>query len=176
MTDELTKAQDLLKRLTMSWGCNCAAWSANECSCADANWPEHSITEAVAYIKELQAALTKAAADAHAMAIEQAARVAESYEPRCDVCPSGAVTAIRALSPSPDMVLVPRDCRRWKYHVVPMPVNSKGHGPATVGKDAVRIEYEVWKADDTYQAGASFDNLPEAINRAMVCATTGGKW
>ena len=29
--------------------------------------------------------------------LEEAARVAESYEPRCDACPSGVAAAIRAM-------------------------------------------------------------------------------
>jgi hypothetical protein len=35
-----------------------------------------------------------------AIALEEAARVAESYEPRCDTCPRGAAAAIRAMIPS----------------------------------------------------------------------------
>ena len=34
-------------------------------------------------------------------ALEEAAKVAESYEPRCDVCPSGVAAAIRALTAKP---------------------------------------------------------------------------
>lgn len=32
-----------------------------------------------------------------AIAMEEAAQVAESYEPRCDTCPRGVAAAIRAL-------------------------------------------------------------------------------
>lgn len=35
----------------------------------------------------------------YAAAREQAAGVAESYEPRCDTCPSGVSTAIRTMEP-----------------------------------------------------------------------------
>jgi adenine-specific DNA glycosylase len=34
-----------------------------------------------------------------AVVLEEAAKVAESYEPRCDVCPSGVAAAIRAMIP-----------------------------------------------------------------------------
>jgi len=36
-------------------------------------------------------------AEARAIALEEAARVAESYEPRCDTCPRGVAAAIRAM-------------------------------------------------------------------------------
>jgi len=35
-----------------------------------------------------------------AIVLEEAARVAESYEPRCDTCPRGVAAAIRAMIPS----------------------------------------------------------------------------
>jgi hypothetical protein len=31
------------------------------------------------------------------LALEEAAKVAESYEPRCDTCPRGVAAAIRAM-------------------------------------------------------------------------------
>lgn len=39
----------------------------------------------------------KAARAAIAVVLEEAAKVADAYEPRCDVCPRGAAAAIRAL-------------------------------------------------------------------------------
>jgi adenine-specific DNA glycosylase len=33
--------------------------------------------------------------------LEEAAKVADSYEPRCDICPSGVTAAIRALKEKP---------------------------------------------------------------------------
>ncbi len=35
-------------------------------------------------------------------ALEEAAKVADSYEPRCDICPSGVTAAIRALKEKND--------------------------------------------------------------------------
>jgi len=57
------------------------------------------------------------------------------------------------------------DVRKWEFFPVPMPITSDGKGPATIGKDAVRIEYEVW--DSLFVTHASHDNLPDAINEAM---------
>lgn len=57
------------------------------------------------------------------------------------------------------------DVRRWPYYPIEMPVTDDGKGPATVGKDAVKITYEVW--DRLYNSHGSFDNLPDAINEAM---------
>lgn len=57
------------------------------------------------------------------------------------------------------------DVRKWEFYPIEMPVTSDSRGPATVGKDAVRIEYEVW--DRTYTSYGSHDNLPDAINQAM---------
>jgi hypothetical protein len=52
----------------------------------------HPMSPLKVYVKELQhfAALVAAAER------EQCALIAESYEPRCDTCPSGVATAIRA--------------------------------------------------------------------------------
>ena len=55
--------------------------------------------------------------------------------------------------------------RAWFYYPVPMPINSKGEGPAALGEDAVDMTYEVW--DVLLSSHASFDNLPDAINEAM---------
>ena len=56
------------------------------------------------------------------------------------------------------------DCRTWFYFPVPMPVNSCGHGPASI-EEATSMTYEVW--DMWYNAYASFEYLPDAINMAM---------
>ena len=55
--------------------------------------------------------------------------------------------------------------RQWFHYPIEMPVTKDGHGPATVGVDADRIEYEVW--DVLLNSHASFDNLPDAINEVM---------
>jgi len=57
------------------------------------------------------------------------------------------------------------DVRKWFYYPIQMPVNKDGQGPAPIGIDAVKIEYEVW--DVLYNTHASFDNLPDAINEAI---------
>ena len=57
------------------------------------------------------------------------------------------------------------DVRNWWHYPIQMPVNESGEGPATVGKDAVLVKYEVW--DRLYNTHAIFDNLPDAINKAM---------
>jgi hypothetical protein len=44
-----------------------------------------------------QRELKKEARAAIAVVLEEAAKVAEHYEPRCDVCPRGVADAIRAL-------------------------------------------------------------------------------
>lgn len=49
----------------------------------DAAWPN--------YAPEARAAI--------AVCMEEAAKVADAYEPRCDVCPRGVAAAIRALAP-----------------------------------------------------------------------------
>ena len=43
----------------------------------------------------------KAARAAIAVALEEAAKVCDAYEPRCDVCPRGVAAAIRALIKEP---------------------------------------------------------------------------
>jgi hypothetical protein len=44
---------------------------------------------------------TAAIALIRAKTLEEAARVADSYEPRCDTCPRGVAAAIRALKEKP---------------------------------------------------------------------------
>jgi hypothetical protein len=44
-------------------------------------------------------------AKARNAALEEAAKVAESYEPRCDTCPRGAPDAIRALKRHPKIIV-----------------------------------------------------------------------
>ena len=56
--------------------------------------------------------------------------------------------------------------RMWQYYPIEMPVTKEGLGPATVGVDAVSIEYEVWRATDLSSIG-SYKNLPDAITGAL---------
>jgi hypothetical protein len=78
-----------------------------------------------------------------------------------------ALTAAGWQRVGPGMVVVPMDCRKWAVYPIQMPINAEGHGPSSLA-DAVIIQYEVW--DQTYLAHASYDNLPDAINRAMLAA------
>ena len=48
------------------------------------------------------AAYYEKADTAIAIVLEEAAKVADSYEPRCDICPSGVTAAIRALKEKND--------------------------------------------------------------------------
>ena len=64
-------------------------------------WEEIDTEERDACIFEARAALSVARPFIRAEALEEAAKVAESYEPRCDVCPSGVAAAIRALMEKP---------------------------------------------------------------------------
>lgn len=57
------------------------------------------------------------------------------------------------------------DVRTWFHYPIMVPITAGGEGPATVGVDAAEIEFQVW--DQLYNAHASFDNLPDAINEAM---------
>lgn len=61
--------------------------------------------------------------------------------------------------------MIDMNCRNWWYFPIEMPINADGHGPATVGVDAVKIVYEVW--DIALNTHGSFDFLPDAINFAM---------
>ena len=65
-----------------------------------------------------------------------------------------------------DTKLLPLDVRLWPYYPIEMPLTEDNFGPATVGKDADKISYEVWDRD-TFQSQAVYDNLPDAINEAM---------
>lgn len=47
------------------------------------------------------------------------------------------------------------------YHVVEMPLNANGDGPATVGVDAAKMTYEIWDAT-TLNPVKSFGLLAEA--------------
>lgn len=60
---------------------------------------------------------------------------------------------------------MPPDVRKWFYYPIEMPVTAAGVGPATVGKDAARITYEVW--DVLLNTHGAFETLPDAINEAM---------
>ena len=64
-----------------------------------------------------------------------------------------------------EFTVVPSDIRRAFYYPIEMPVTADGHGPATVGVDAVKITYEVW--DRLLNSHGSYDNLPDAINQAI---------
>ena len=64
-----------------------------------------------------------------------------------------------------EFTVVPSDIRRAFYYPIEMPVTADGHGPATVGVDAVKITYEVW--DCLLNSHGSHDNLPDAINQAI---------
>ena len=64
------------------------------------------------------------------------------------------------------MIELDPDVRKWFYYPIEMPLSADDQGPATIGKDAAKISYEVW---DQMLVGthASFDNLPDAINEAI---------
>lgn len=55
--------------------------------------------------------------------------------------------------------------RKWFYYPIVMPLNKDGYGPATIGKDAVKIVFEVW--DQACTSYGSFDFLPDAIDKAI---------
>ena len=57
------------------------------------------------------------------------------------------------------------DVRTWPYYPIEMPSTKDGQGPATVGVDADKIEYEVW--DHLCNSNGSYEYLPDAINEAM---------
>lgn len=48
--------------------------------------------------------IAEAIKNARNAALEEAAKVADAYEPRCDVCPRGVAAAIRALIKEPQEV------------------------------------------------------------------------
>ena len=50
------------------------------------------------------------------------------------------------------------------YYPIEMPLNADGQGPATVGKDAASMTYEVW--DQFCDSHGRFDRLSDAIRRA----------
>jgi hypothetical protein len=58
----------------------------------------------------------------------------------------------------------------WWHFPIEMPLDANGDGPATVGVDAVKITYEVW--DRLLVTHGSFDNLPDAIDAAMLMNET----
>lgn len=53
----------------------------------------------------------------------------------------------------------------WYYYPIIIPLDADGLGPATIGKDAVKISFEVW--DQHCTSHAFFNNLPDAINEAI---------
>jgi hypothetical protein len=61
--------------------------------------------------------------------------------------------------------MLPTNVREWYFFPIEMPLSIDGQGPATVGVDAHQITYEVWDAE--LNTHGSFDNLPDAINKAI---------
>ncbi|WP_394436728.1 hypothetical protein ACGGKE_07790 [Sphingobium naphthae] len=51
------------------------------------------------------------------------------------------------------------------YYVIDMPLNAEGLGPATIGKDAVKMTYQVW--DQYCDTHGEFDLLSNAIRHAQ---------
>ena len=84
--------------------------------------------------------------------------------PQCEECREEARAAISVIQED-EFTVVPSDIRRAFYYPIEMPVTADGHGPATVGVDAVKITYEVW--DRLLNSHGSHDNLPDAINQAI---------
>lgn len=60
---------------------------------------------------------------------------------------------------------VPSDATLWHYYPIPMPLDAKGKGPATIGVDAVTMTYEVW--DQRFENHGSFTSLHEAVSEAV---------
>lgn len=52
--------------------------------------------------------------------------------------------------------------RAWTHYPIEMPITVDGLGPATIGKDAHCMTYEVWEAN-TLRGISSHDKLPDAI-------------
>ncbi len=67
--------------------------------------------------------------------------------------------------PNPEMISVPKSMRDWYFFPIEMPVTALGHGPATVGDDAVKVTYEVW--DRVLNTHGSHDFLVDAIDQAL---------
>lgn len=76
---------------------------------------------------------------------------------------------LSAITVSEGWKLVPVDTREWPLFVVPMPLNKNGSGPATIGDDAVTIQYEVW--DRTYKVVSTHDNISDAVETCLLAAT-----
>lgn len=103
--------------------------------------------------------------------VEACAKVTEEYAtgPWGD---EGAIvaTAIRAkaseiIAALPKAGEVVNDVRKWFHYPIEMPLTADGQGPATIGKDAAKMTYEVW--DQHTDSHGSFEILPDAINEAM---------
>lgn len=56
------------------------------------------------------------------------------------------------------------DSRTWFYFPIVMPVNKDGQGPCELN-EAAKLTWEVW--DQELTSYASFDYLPDAINKAI---------
>ena len=60
----------------------------------------------------------------------------------------------------------PLNVRTWPFYPIEMPLTEDKMGPATIGKDAAVITYEVW--DHFCNAHGSYNYLPDAINQALI--------
>jgi len=63
------------------------------------------------------------------------------------------------------MIRLDADVRQWWYFPIVIPLDRDGHGPATIGIDAMSVVYQVWDCEFTEHG--SFDNMPDAINEAI---------
>ncbi|HEX7856258.1 MAG TPA: hypothetical protein VF503_21490 [Sphingobium sp.] len=73
-------------------------------------------------------------------------------------------------SPGGDVRALAANVRYWPYYPIEMPITAEGFGPASIGKDAAKLTYEVW--DQTCLSHGSFNLLPDAINEAMRLSAT----
>ena len=55
------------------------------------------------------------------------------------------------------IMAIPENLRERFYYVIPMPVSLKtGHGPADETKEFVRMTWEVWNQELTYQTSHNY--------------------
>lgn len=59
----------------------------------------------------------------------------------------------------------PLDVRTWPFFAIEMPLTEDKTGPASIGKDAAEMTYEVW--DQFCNSYGSHKYLPDAINQAL---------
>lgn len=57
------------------------------------------------------------------------------------------------------------DVSSWMFIPIVMPLAGDGTGPATIGKDATKLTYEVW--DRNCKCHGSYENLLEAVEHAL---------